>query len=174
MAKTYSKGQLKVAMPNDAALGVLALYLPEAASQTALNGSPFIFSSGYLTVATEPVEAVAAFSLEDAHNGATDGLYKLKICPAYQGLHAWGNLLTTAGADNVLAASDLGADVQLVFTTPYWHFGDSASNPCFQIVQFKPDPEFIPPNQSETEAVAGDTNARVLGSMHNSAAVWAD
>jgi len=174
MAQTWRKGQLKVVMPNDAALAVLPLYLPEGASQTALNGSPFVITSGYLVVASEPVEAVAAFSLEDGHNTATDGLNKLKVCPAYQGLHAYGNLLTTTGADNVLAATDFGADVQLDFATPYWHFGDSASNPCFQIVSFKPDPAYIPPNQSETESLAGDTNARVLGSMHNSAAVWAD
>lgn len=179
MAKTYIKGQLAVEMPGDVSLAVWVMSLPEAASQTFKNGSPLVFSSGYLATASGTVESVEAFALEDAHNG-TAGEYDIKCCPALHNTHCFGNLLTTGAADNVLAATDWGVKVQLLYnatagagSTPIWFFGDSASNPCFKVVDFKGDAQYLPANQSELRAAAGDTNARVKGVLLTSAADWA-
>lgn len=182
MAKTFRKGTLHVTMLNAAMLEATAFYLPEKASETFKAGSPVLFSSGYIATASTGAVSVDAFALQDAHNGATDGLYNVKVVPASVGaaLHCYGNLLTTSAADNVLAATDLGVKVQLLYgatasssSGPMWYFGDSTSTPGFRIVSFTCDPAYIPPNQNELLAVAGDTNARVLGALLDSVADWA-
>lgn len=178
MAQTFVKRTISPKMPTDAMLAVAPLYIPEGASQTFKACSPLVFSSGYLVTASGTVESVEAFALEDGHNGSA-GAYKVKVLPAVSGVHAYGNLLTTAAADNTLAATDLGAKVQLLYSatagvgsTPIWYFGDSASTPCFKIVSFTPDPDHIIPNVSTIDAASGDTNARVFAVLLGSAADW--
>lgn len=181
MATTWIKRTLTVHIPDAAALETLPLYLLEASSQTFLAGSPLVFSSGYIAVASDPVESMHAIAMEDAHN-ITAGTQRVKVVPVSIGanVHLFGNLLTTAAADNVLAATDEGTKMQINYeatggagSVPIWHFGDSTSNPGVKVVAFQADPGFLPPNSEVVRPIAGDTNARVLAVVLDSAADWA-
>jgi len=176
MAKTFIKRTLAPRMGYEAALQIAATYLPEGSSQTFLDGSPLIFSSGLMVVATGTVEVVAAFALENGHNNTGA---KIKCLPALIGVGAYGSFLATNAADNTLATADLGVKVQLLYgatagagSTPIWFWGDSASTPAAKIVSFTGDPEHILPNQSELDAANGDTNARVFAALIGTAAAW--
>lgn len=181
MAKTYLKGSIKPFTPNAAMLDVLRVTLPEAASQTFIASAPVVFSSGYIAVGSDPVTTVHGFALEAAHN-STAGAYRIQIIPAAPGmfLHLFGNLLTTAAADNVLAATDLGTTMNINYEAtggsdsgPIWHLGDSTSNAGVKVVSFDHDPAYIVQGQSEVRAVAGDTNARVTAVLLDAAADYA-
>lgn len=181
MATTWLKKTLTVHLPTDAMLATLPIYNYEASSQTFLAGSPVVFSSGYIAVATDAVTTCAGFAMEDAHN-ITAGTQKIKMVPASVGrvLQFFGNQLTTAAADNVLAATDLGSNQQINYEaaggsdgSAIWHIGDSGSSAGCKIVQFKADAGSLPPNSSVVEPTAGDTNARVLAQLLDSAADFA-
>lgn len=176
MSQTFTKRTLSPRMGYGAAMDLAALYIPEGASQTFKDGAPLVFSSGLLVEASGTVQLVDAFALEDGHN--TTGS-KIKVLPAVPGVHAYGNLLTTGAADNVLATADLGGKVQLLYdatagigSTPIWFFGDSSSTPAFKIVSFTPDAEHLAPNSDVIDAANGDTNARVFAALLASAANW--
>lgn len=182
MAKTFAKTTIHVFTPNNAILESVVVYLPEAASVSGLAGTPLVWASGYIDETTAPCESLVAFAMEDGHNSTPAGTDILKVLPAAPGsfIHLHGNLLSTAAADNVLAATDLGAKVQLDFDAtagadggPIWFLGDSASNAGLKIVSFECDPQAIPQAQDSLKAVAGDTNARVTAVLLDSAADWA-
>jgi len=181
MAKTFVKGQMAVRMPNDAMLAVVPYYLQEGASQTFLNGSPVVITSGYVVAAADGATTVEGFALEDAHNSAA-GTDKIKIVPASTGnaLHVYANFLTTAAADNILAATDLGLNATIEYAAtasssggPIWHAGDSESSAGLRLVGFECEPAYIPANQAELGPVAGDTNARCRFALLDTAADWA-
>lgn len=181
MAITWPKKTLTVELPNDAMLATLPIYVVEGASQTFLAGSPLVFSSGYLVVATDAVTTAAAFAMEDGHNSAA-GTDKVKIVPAMPGyaIHLYGNLLTTTAGDNVLAATDHGVKMQINYEAAggsngenIWHFGDTQSSEGVKVVEFRADAGSLPPNVSQIFPAAGDTNARVRAALLDSVADWA-
>jgi len=181
MATTWTKRTLTVHLPNDAMLATVPIYLLEASSQTFLAGSPVVFSSGYMAVASDAVTTLAGFAMEDGHN-ITAGTQKIKIVPCAVGncVQLFGNFLTTAAADNVLAATDLGITAQLNYEAAggsageaIWHFGDTQSSEGVQVINFKSDVASLPANSSVVEPTAGDTNARVLAQVLDSAADFA-
>lgn len=160
MAKTFTKGALGFGMPGDSYLEYAVLYSPEAASQTFLTASPVIWSSGYLAIAsTDPVTSLIGFSLQAGSNVAA-GSATTKWIPCYAGLKVFGNFLGAAAADNTLAAADLGTTRDLtVLASNYWYILDAGAAPGVIITSFASDQRV--PNNSETVAVAGDTNARI-------------
>ncbi len=179
MAITWLKKTLTVQMANEAMRDTLPLYGPEGASQTFLAASPIVLSSGLWVVGSDPITTVEGFAMEDGHNttGAT-----IKFVPAavWAGIHLFGNFLSTAAADNVLATADLGGKVNINYEAAggsggeaIWHLGDSASNPGARIVEFRCDPGSLPPNSDVTAPANGDTNARVRAALLDSAADWA-
>ena len=153
MAKTFTKGALGFGMPGDSYLEYAVLYSPEAASQTFLTASPVIWSSGGIAVtATDPSTALIGFSLQAGSNVAA-GAATTKWIPCYAGLKVFGNFL---GA----AAADLGTTRDLtVLASNYWYILDAGAAPGVIITSFYSDQRV--PNNSETVAVAGDTNARI-------------
>lgn len=178
MAKTFLKMPLRVGIPSDAFLNYAKVYEPLGASQTFLAGAPVVWSSGYIVEGAQtPATAVDAFALKAATSGSA-GAYQIPVLPCYHGLNVFANFLGAAGADNTLAAADLGNDFQLYYTatagpgsTPLWFILDSSSgSEAVVMTSFYSDEQV--PNQSETLAVAGDTNARCTFEVKTSVMGW--
>lgn len=166
MAKTYPIQQLKVVYPHD--MSAAAVYLPEAASQTFVAGAPVLWSSGYVATAAANPDTdtdVIGFALEDGHNDSVAGTSKVKVMPLIGEVYVEVNFLDSDGTDRTLAATELGNTCDLSLTTisgeAIWHADTAgAAKGALRIVSFKTTT--LVPNSSEVEAVAGDTNARVL------------
>lgn len=170
MPKTFRKQALAVAIPSDAYLGYVSRNLPEGASQTFVSSAPVVITAGFIVEGANPVTAVGLIALEAAHNNGVAGAVTVKVIPCYHGLVLFGNLLGAAAADNVLAATDLGLNVRLSRSatllgaaSPGWFFEDTAASVAVKITSFESDQRV--PNNVETIAVAGDTNARLTGEV---------
>ncbi len=170
MAKTYTKAALGFGLPGDSYLEYGVVYLPEAASETFIANSPVKWSSGYITVGATSGAAIIGFALTAGHNGSA-GANNVEVIPCYAGLKVFGNFLGAAAADNTLAAADLGVAYELALvTSTYWYFLDATSTPAVIITSFESDQRV--PNNSQTVAVAGDTNARITGEVLASVNDW--
>lgn len=165
MAKTYPKRGIQVFAPNDAYLSSVSVYLPEGLNQTYTGVNPVVVTSGYVVLAADPVTAIAGICVEDAHNAAA-GAYSVRVIPVSEDVGVYANFLGNAAADNVLAAADLYLkrdfeyDANMISTgVGGWYIEDGAAAASVRIVSFNSD--IAIPNNSESIAVAGDTNARV-------------
>lgn len=171
-AKTHQIRAVGVAIQSHPALSYAAQWEPEGASQTFAAGTPVVWSSGLLVASTSAIETdagnkVTGLALEAGNNAAAATTNLCKFLPAVDGIVFSANLLTGDGADNVLAAADLGqgatqalrAKSGLITTSVTDWFLDDADTNGTQIVSFRPD--IILPNLDVTRAEAGDTNARV-------------
>lgn len=172
MAKTFQKQALAAYSPSDAWLSLVTTNLPEAATQTFVNGAPIYMVGGYVTVCglagTIVNTAIAGFSMEAGHNDVAAGTHSVQIVPNVPGMHFHATFLGAAAADNILAAADLflNRDLGYVATllgaaSPGYYIQDAAAGAVLKIVSFESDQ--VVQNSSETKAVAGDTNARVRG-----------
>lgn len=175
MAKTYPKKALTLHHYNDPYLSAVQRKLPEGAAQTFKAGWPLKLASGLLLEWVNLGDAViAAFAMEDA-SGVTGQEINVVFCePAKLRLEA--NFLGSAGADNVLAAADLGTVRTLVKNANLidtgvagWHFGDTTTAGVILIDSF--ENRSWPSNNSSVFAEAGDTNARVRGRVIDTAAL---
>lgn len=172
MAKTYPKRGIQVFAPNDAYLSSVSVYLPEGASQTFTGVNPIVVTSGYVVLAADPVTSVMGICVEDGHN-TTAGTYNVRVIPVSQDVGVYANFLGNAAADNVLAAADLYLsrdfeyDANMITTGEGgWYVEDGAASASVKIVSFNSD--IAIPNNSQSEAEAGDTNARVSALFLNS------
>lgn len=170
MAQTFTKRAMEPVVLDDAYLNFVALYAPEAATQTFVAGELLKMVAGGLTVAADPAVTVWGLALEDAHNDGALGDHNLKYFPFMPGACVYANLLTGAAADYVLAATDMGQSYDGAYSatlvggaTPGWHLDQAASgaNSAFQIVSFFGD-ETKAASGYGNEARVGDTNARVV------------
>jgi len=176
MAKTFVKQAMSLRIPSDAFLGFASMSELEGSTQTFVSSAPLVITSGYLVEAADPATAIAGFSLEAGHN-ITAGTQLVKFLPAVHGLQINANFLGSAAADNVLAATDYGLAVRIAKSatlvggaTAGWYFEDTGSTQAAKIISFESDQ--IVPNQSQTRAVAGDTNARLRGVVLTSIVSW--
>jgi len=172
MAKTYPKRGIQVFAPNDAYLSAVSVYLPEGLNQTFTGVNPVVVTGGYVVLAADPVTSVAGICLEDGHNTAA-GTYNVRVVPVSQDVGVYANFLGNAAADNVLAAADLYLSRDFEYDANMisagvggWYVEDGAASASVKIVSFNSD--IAIPNNSESIAVAGDTNARVSALFLNS------
>ena len=174
MAKTYPKQALRVFAPNDAFLGAVSEYQPEGLNQTFVANSPVVFTAGYIVESAQsPSVGVAGIALTAGHNAAA-GANDVRVVPVTQNVGIYANFLGAAAIDNVLAAADLGLDRDLYYSatllgaaSPGWYIADSAGGAVVNIRSFRNDWPY--PNSIESEAEAGDTNARVSAIFLNAA-----
>jgi len=151
-------------------LSYVAQWEPEGASQTFTAGSPVVWAAGLLVASTTAIESdagnlVTGLAIEDGHNEASGAL--CKFVPAVDGVVFYANLMTGDGVDYVLEAAPLGVtETQalrsksgLVTTSVTDWFLDDADANGTNVVSFNAD--IIVPNQTNTRAEVGDTNARV-------------
>lgn len=169
MAKTYVKRALKAISPNDAFLGLVAEELPEGASQTFPDGSPVVITSGYVVVAASTVTSVFGIASGAGHN-TTAGASTAKVFPIYGTTLIEANFLASGAADQAIAQTDLGTKYDWVYgatclagSLPGWYIAKTTGGVTVRICSFKSTD--IVPNQSEVEALAGDTNARVRATI---------
>ena len=175
MAKTYPKQALRVFAPNDAFLGAVSEYYPEGATQTFVANSPVVFTGGYIVESAQaPSVGVSGIALTAGNNSVAAGTYDARVVPVTQNIGIYANFLGAAGVDNVLAATDLGLDRDLYYlatllgaASPGWYIADSAGGAVVNIRSFRNDWPY--PNSIESEAEAGDTNARVSAIFLNAA-----
>lgn len=171
---TFGKQPLRVSAPNDAYLGAVSVYWPEAASQTFKANALVQFNGGYIEQCASPIvtstlEPVAGICLEDAHN-TTAGAYQVRCVPLLgDAIGFYANFMANTGTTNTLAAADLGGTFQLQLGAnflgtgvPGWFLADVATNGGATLISFASDYPAIP-NQSATIAVAGDVDARITG-----------
>ncbi len=173
MAKTYPKRGIQVFAPNDAYLSSVSVYLPEGQTQTFEGVNPIVVTSGYVVLAADPVTSVMGICVEDAHNSAADGTYNVRVIPVSQDVGVYANFLGNAAADNVLAAADLYLSRDFEYDANMisagvggWYVEDGAASVSVKIVSFNSD--IAIPNNAQSEAEAGDTNARVSALFLNS------
>lgn len=162
MAKTFPVRTLRVRQPGDPHMSYAVRHLPEGASQTFIASAPVVATSGLIVEAADPVAAVYGIAVRAGQNttGAT-----AEIIPVVDNLEFFANFLVTAtGADNVLAAADLGVsgfqvEKNTVGGNVIWHVADKADGTdAAQMVSFDSDIQVA--NQVQSKAAAGDTNAR--------------
>ena len=172
MAKTHVIRSVGANVLNNPMLSYWAQWEPEGASQTFTAGSPVVWSSGLLVASTSAIETDAGnkltgIAIEDGHNTTASVTNLCKFIPAVDGVIFYANLLTGDGADNVLAAADLGQGATQALRSKSglitsgvtdWFLDDADANGT-QIVSFTND--ITPSNQDEPRTDAGDTNARV-------------
>lgn len=171
-AKTHEIRAVGTSVQMHPMLSYVAQWEPQGASETYTAGSPVVWSSGLLVASTSAIETdasnkVTGIAIEDANNAAASASNLTKFVPAVDGIIFYANLLTGDGADNVLAAADLGNDggsalrsKSGLITTGVtdWFLDDADANGC-TIVSFTPD--IVLPNLDVTRCEVGDTNARV-------------
>lgn len=97
------------------------LWIAEKASQTFKRGALIIVTSGYALEASAAPATIAYIAAEDAHNGATDGLYQIGVWTIAPG-DLW-----YISHKQALAQTDLGGNYGLVrdSATGFW-YSDSA------------------------------------------------
>jgi hypothetical protein len=149
--------------------------MPEDDAETFIASAPIVITGGFVVEAAAPVTALWGFALEDAHNGASDGLHECKIIPCFAGLTFYANFLATgdAGGDNALAAADLGAAGFEIFkanvyppaSTAVWFVQDDATAKAAKMVSLRTD--WVLPNKiiPRGNCAVGDINARVEWSV---------
>lgn len=125
------------------------LHLPEGASQTFKAGECVELRDGYVKIcasSTNPT-AILGFAAEDAHNGATNGLYNTKVWLADSDTIFVGNVSDS----HTTAVTDRGRLAGLKDETNTWGVDkdESAANSRVIIVDL-----------DDRDAV-GDTNGRV-------------
>ncbi len=160
---TFAKQMLGVFSLNDPELSYLARTVPEGANQTFVAGAPVVVTAGLIVEAADPATDVYAFALRAGQNSTGK---KSKIVPVVDGVAFYANFLTAAGADNVLAAADLGGSFELRKAAvgpggaTIWFVADQAAAPAVKIVSFATD-QILPNAVGNSYAAVGDTNARV-------------
>jgi hypothetical protein len=175
MAKTYTKQALAV-VGDTTFLAHITRKGFEAAAQSAVKvGWPVYHVSGLLTEFVAPsTDLLVGFAAED-FSGTTsaEALY----IPAYAGLvRVEANFLGAAAADNVLAAADyfLARDMLKSATliggaTAGWYISDAAASVSVKITSFEHSASAALPDNLESRAYVGDTNARVVADILASA-----
>lgn len=167
MAITWTKVNACLTSVGSDVRSYSVLYLPEAATQTNVAGAPVVITSGYITEGADPVTAIFGWSLKAGQNKANStDTGDAKVVPIVDGLHLFANFLATgdAGADNVLAAADLGIEVELQkaavgpASSTIWHAADDTTDESIKLVSFQSD--IFPTNATRFKSAAGDTNAR--------------
>lgn len=167
MAITWPKVNASLFNPHSDVLSYAALRLPEGATVTNVAGAPVVHAAGYIVEAADPVTAIFGWSLLAGLNkaAATDA-GDAKVVPIIPAFRLYANFLATgdAGADNVLAAADLGVDYELQkaavgpASAVIWHAADDQTDEALQMVSFKSDVQ--PANVTRYKSADGDTNAR--------------
>jgi hypothetical protein len=174
MAKTYRKTALTIHHHDDAYLAVLQRKVPEGATQTYKAGWPLKIVSGLVIEWENDDEQIFAFAMEDA-SGTTSAPQNVVLCEPSK-LLVEANLLDTSTAgDEALVAADLGAVKTIEKGTDLlgtgadgWFFGDTTAGGVAVIVSF--ENRQWPPDNVESFAEVGDTNARVLARIIDGAA----
>lgn len=117
MAKTVAKQEIQAVVQMHGA-NPFTLTLKEAASQTFVKGELVEIVAGYVKeIASATTATIYGVAAEDAHNGASDGLYSVSVeLAAPQQLFA-ANVLTTGLTDRVLLQTDLGCDMAIQLDT---------------------------------------------------------
>ncbi len=97
--------------------------LDEKASSTFKKGAPIILASGVADEASTGPSTVAYIAAEDAHNGATDGLYKILAWRVVAG-DQW-----EVSFEDSFAIADYGGNYGIVkdATTGFWFVDDADS-----------------------------------------------
>lgn len=149
--------------------------LAEGASQTFPVGAPLKISSGLLIEWVNPTDAdIHSFSLTEGHNdtGST-----VKVVMAFPDVEIEANFLGSAAADNVLAAADCGLTRDLAKGTDLlgtgedgWYIADTSGDVAVIISQFRSNQ--VLPNQLNSFAQVGDTNARVFAKIIAGKSLW--
>lgn len=175
MANTYSKRQLVVAGDNSF-LAYHIRNIPEAASATFVSGAPVAWSSGYIAACADPVASASlvGFAQRAGRNGSSAGDYESEVLLAFPGMLIYANLLGAAGADNAVAATDLGTDFDIADdavgpgSTVIHYAADESGDVTIQMVSRYGDQPI--PNISGSEKwAASDVNPRALFQVLNSA-----
>lgn len=171
MAVTFNKDILRPIFPQDAFLNWAALYGPEGASQTFVYGDVLELASNYLQICGSPAGGASnrlwGIALQDGNNGSA-GANNIKYFPILPGACAHVNVLTTAAADFVLTAAQMGGQYELTRsatlvggTDPGWYLNTAlAVVKSNTIVSFFGDQPTT--SSYAQEARVGDTNARVM------------
>ena len=143
----------------------------EAATQTFTLGQFLIWSSGYIAVQADPLALGTAigFAVRAGQNGASAGDKISEFISLRPGFLFFANFLTTAGATTTIAATDLGTQTDLADDAVHadgssviTYASDETGTPTAEMVSLKSD-EVIPNDASRAGvAVAGDSDARVM------------
>lgn len=126
------------------------LPMKELASQTFKKGALIILDSdGYALEASAGPSTIWGIAAEDAHNGATDGLYDVAVFPLTDA-DLW-----EASAEDALAQTQIGDDYGLVkdSTSGAWYVDSGAAGDQVSVVAFKQTPSL---------GAIGDTKARII------------
>jgi hypothetical protein len=126
------------------------LWFPEAASQTFKAGEVVYLVAGYVTLYVADGLAVLGVAAEDAHNGATAGLYSTKVWIADADTIFIANL----SGSSVTARSDVTMMYSMTSSSHIWYIDKTdVTNRVLQIVGLNAD-------YATTEEAVGDTNGR--------------
>lgn len=88
--------------------------VPEAALQTFVKGELLFMNGGYATeIASDTPSVIYGVAAEDAHNGATDGLYSVAVFVATSETVFEATMKQTGNANHVAVVSDLGITMAL-------------------------------------------------------------
>lgn len=177
MAKTFPVSALSLTAKDRETFDYLAEYGPEANSQTFKIGWPLKMASGKLTEWVSVADAnIWGFALSDGQN-ATSGLVPTKFVAARPDLMIEANFLGSSAATNVLAATDLGIERDLIknanllgTSVPGWYIQDSAAGAAVITSNFESG--YVFPDQDAYEPVAGDSDARIRAFVKPGVSAW--
>lgn len=161
---TFYKKQIGVFNINDPELSYCTMRAVEGASQTWVAGAPVVLSSGLVVEAANPATDVWGFALEAGQNVSTSP--KCKILPVIDGVALYANFLASGGANNNIAAADVGSTWRLAKGaygedgSTIWYAEDTASSQALKMVSLETD-QVLPNVVDNSYAAVGDTNARV-------------
>lgn len=164
MAKTFTKRNWRVFDETAPVYSYDVVYLPEAATQTFVEGAPLSMDAdGHVSQWSSG--AIYAFALEAGHNATADGDSSVKAVLATTDLTIEANFLASAAADNALAAADLGDSFDIAVSAtlegtgkPGWYVQDTTAGVRVRMVQFNSTQTLG--TQDDYKPAAGDTNAR--------------
>jgi len=128
--------------------------LPEKASQTFKKGAPLVLNGGYLEEAGTAPSTIRYFAAENAHNGASDGLYDVIAWPI------GADDLWEVSAQDAVAVADNGGVYGLVkdATTGFWYLDDDDTGDQMEVLHFKSTPAL---------GAVGDTKARAIAKVQS-------
>lgn len=172
MAKTFLTEALKATTPGQPAASWLRQNFPKASATTFPVG-PIKLVSGLAVVWVNPSDAdIIAFALAAAVADETE----VECMYAMPDVILEATFLGSAGADNVLAAADLGLSRDLAKITDLtadgdgWCVTDTSADVAVDIVEFRS--QQIHPQSAEDFAAAGDTNARIRAHVRPGVSAW--
>jgi hypothetical protein len=171
----FTKQALRVHNNHDPYLSVLFREALEGAGQTFLEDWPLKIAAGLYVEWVNPGDAdIAAFAAQAATGTTSEKIVVILAEPSKILVEA--NFLGAAGIDNALAQADFGISRDLEKlatlingTDPGWYIEDAAAAAAVKIQSPRNAAHGV---TTESDAVAGDTNARVRARLLDSVCHW--